>query len=46
MNYYSFDKPASYVPEYDDLYKYPAGVIYAEPIVARSVVRCYCKIGL
>ena len=32
MNYYSFDKPASYVPEYDDPYKYPAGVIYAEPV--------------
>lgn len=32
MNYYSFDKPASYVPEYDEPYKYPAVVIYAEPI--------------
>ena len=32
MEYYSFDKPASYVPEYYDPYSYPAPVIFDEPV--------------
>ncbi|MCS7230711.1 MAG: glycoside hydrolase family 48 protein [Elusimicrobiota bacterium] len=32
MDAYNFDKPASYVPEYLDPYKFPAPVIFDEPV--------------